>query len=212
MPQVRALDFGRAFYLTSNFEQAAKWARTSVLRRNDGVATVSSFELDESMLSRLNVLRFDAPNVEWLRFVARNRAEQIDDSACDVVIGPVANDNTMPVLNLYFKGAYSEERPVCHEDRECPGMPFVQGGSRCMKRTSPEVLDYYDEEVVRRIVEKYGYGEREALELFLRSKTYQMMANPDMAMWQFGPEGIFNIWESEKITGSPQRSAYLRMD
>lgn len=112
MPQVRALDFGRAFYLTSNFEQAAKWARTSVLRRNDGVATVSSFELDESVLSKLNVLRFDAPNVEWLRFVARNRAEQIDDSACDVVIGPVANDNTMPVLNLYFKGAYSEEEAL----------------------------------------------------------------------------------------------------
>ena len=81
-----------------------------------------------------------------------------------------------------------------------------------MKRTSPEMLDYYDEEVVRRIVEKYGYGEREALELFLSPKTYQMMANPDMAMWQFGPGGIFNIWESERITGSPQRSAYLRMD
>ena len=67
-----------------------------------------------------------------------------------------------------------------------------------MRRTSPEVLDYYDEEVV--------------LELFLASKTYQMMANPDMAMWQFGPGGIFSIWESERITGSPQRSAYLRMD
>ena len=80
-----------------------------------------------------------------------------------------------------------------------------------MKRTSPEVLDYYDEEVVRRIVEKYGYGEREALELFLSSKTYQMMANPEMEMWQFGPGGIFNILESERITGSPQRSAYLRM-
>ena len=81
-----------------------------------------------------------------------------------------------------------------------------------MKRTSPEMLDYYDEEVVRRIVEKYGYDEREALELFLSSKTYQMMANPDMAMWQFGPGGIFNIWESERITGSPLRSDYLRMN
>ena len=108
MPQVRALDFGRAFYLTSDFEQAAKWAKTSVLRRGDGVATVSSFELDESRLATLNVLRFDAPNAEWLRFVTRNRAEQIDDSGYDVVAGPVANDNTMPVLNFYFKGAYSE--------------------------------------------------------------------------------------------------------
>jgi hypothetical protein len=57
-------------------------------------------------------LRFDAPNVEWLRFVTRNRAEQIDDSGYDVVTGPVANDNTMPVLNLYFKGAYSEEEAL----------------------------------------------------------------------------------------------------
>ena len=112
MPQARALDFGRAFYLTSDFEQAAKWARTSVLRRGDGVATVSSFELDESRLTTLQVLRFDAPNVEWLRFVTRNRAEQIDDSGFDVVVGPVANDNTMPVLNLYFKGAYSEEEAL----------------------------------------------------------------------------------------------------
>ena len=112
MPQVRALDFGRAFYLTSDFEQAAKWARTSVLRRGDGIASVSSFELDELRLTTLNVLRFDAPNVEWLRFVTRNRAEQIDDSGYDVVAGPVANDNTMPVLNLYFKGAYSEEEAL----------------------------------------------------------------------------------------------------
>ena len=112
LPQVRALDFGRAFYLTSDFEQAAKWAKTSVLRRGDGVATVSSFELDESRLATLNVLRFDAPNAEWLRFVTRNRAEQIDDSGYDVVAGPVANDNTMPVLNLYFKGAYSEEEAL----------------------------------------------------------------------------------------------------
>ena len=112
MPQVRALDFGRAFYLTSDFEQAARWARTSVLRRGDGIATVSSFELEETGLSSLNILRFDSPNVEWLRFVTRNRAEQIDDSGYDVVAGPVANDNTMPVLNLYFKGAYSEEEAL----------------------------------------------------------------------------------------------------
>ncbi|MBR4172394.1 MAG: hypothetical protein IKR48_12145 [Kiritimatiellae bacterium] len=81
-----------------------------------------------------------------------------------------------------------------------------------MTRTSVDILDYYDEEVVQRITEKYGYSEREALELFLNSQTYRMLANPAMEMWQFGPEGIFNIWESEKITGSPKNSAYLRME
>ena len=33
MPRARALDFGQAFYLTSDREQSAKWAKTSVLRR-----------------------------------------------------------------------------------------------------------------------------------------------------------------------------------
>ena len=112
MPRTRALDFGRAFYLTSDPEQAAKWARTSVLRREGGVATVSLFDLDEVRLQALRVLRFNAPDTGWLRFVTRNRAEQIDDSGYDIVVGPVANDNAMPVLNLYFKGAYSEEEAV----------------------------------------------------------------------------------------------------
>lgn len=79
-----------------------------------------------------------------------------------------------------------------------------------MKTVDPEMLDYYDEEVVRRIVEKYGFAPMEALFLFLNSQTYRMLANPAMEMWQFGPGGIFDMWESERVTGSPQRSSYLR--
>ena len=62
-----------------------------------------------------------------------------------------------------------------------------------MNSVPVDILDYYDEEVVRRIVEKYGYGEREALEQFLGSQTYRMLVNPSMEMWQFDPDGIFNI-------------------
>ncbi len=79
-----------------------------------------------------------------------------------------------------------------------------------MKTTDPEILDFYDEEVVNRIVEKYAYSEREALDLFLNSETYRMLANPDMAMWEFGPSAIFDMWETERVTGSPRRSVYLR--
>ncbi len=50
MPLARALDFGAGFYLTTCFEQAAKWARTTVLRRTGGVATVSIFQLEEYAL------------------------------------------------------------------------------------------------------------------------------------------------------------------
>lgn len=112
MPRVRALDFGQAFYLTSDREQASKWAKTSVLRRGEGVAIVSAYEVDETRIGALRVLRFNGPTADWLRFVSRNRNERIDDSAYDVVCGPVANDNTMPVLNLYFKGAYTEDEAL----------------------------------------------------------------------------------------------------
>ena len=80
-----------------------------------------------------------------------------------------------------------------------------------MSSVPVDVLDYYDAEVVRRIIEKYGYSERDAFEQFIGSQTYRMLANPAMEMWQFGPEGLFNIWESEKVTGSPKNSAYLRI-
>ena len=112
MPRVRALDFGRAFYLTSNLEQASRWARTSVLRRGEGTAVVSVYEFDEVVASALRMLRFDEPDAAWLQYVTRNRTGFADDADYDIVAGPVANDNTMPVLNLYFKGAYSEEEAL----------------------------------------------------------------------------------------------------
>ena len=81
-----------------------------------------------------------------------------------------------------------------------------------MSRLSPDILDFYDKEVVRRIVDKHGFEPHEALALFLHSQTYRMLADSDMEMTQFGPGGIFDIWESERITGDPRRSDYLRMD
>ena len=112
MPCVRALDFGCAFYLTSDFEQASRWARTTVLRRGDGRALVSIYEFDEAAASVLRTLRFGEPNAAWLKYVTSNRTGLSDDTGHDIVAGPVANDNTMPVLNLYFKGAYSEEEAL----------------------------------------------------------------------------------------------------
>ena len=112
LPSVRALDFGRGFYLTSDFEQAARWARTAVLRRGEGAAVVSVYEFDEPAAGALKILRFGSADAGWLEYVARNRTRPTDAPDFDIVSGPVANDNTMPVLNLYFKGAYSEEEAL----------------------------------------------------------------------------------------------------
>ncbi len=111
-PLTRAVDFGRAFYLTTDREQAIKWAKTTTLRRAEGEPIVSIFEIEDRKFTELNRLVFTSPDSDWLRYISHNRNLGIDDSSADVVMGPVANDNTMPVLNLYFKGAYTEEEAL----------------------------------------------------------------------------------------------------
>lgn len=109
----RKLDFGTGFYLTSNLEQAERWAKLTQARRENGTATVSVFEADEKILNTLNVLHFQKADKSWLEFVTQNRknvAQQND--SYDVVIGPVANDRTMPVISLYFSGIYDADETV----------------------------------------------------------------------------------------------------
>lgn len=109
----RKLDFGAGFYLTSNLEQAERWAKLTQARRGNGTATVSVFEADEKILNTLNVLHFQKADKSWLEFVTQNRknvAQQND--SYDVVIGPVANDRTMPVISLYFSGIYDADETV----------------------------------------------------------------------------------------------------
>ena len=103
-PAARALDFGNGFYLTSDFEQAKKWSILTVKRRGEGSPIVSVFKVDEEKLNQLNV--------EWLRYVSSNRKSMNFNDRRDIVVGPVANDNTIPVLNLYLKGAYNEDEAI----------------------------------------------------------------------------------------------------
>lgn len=108
----RRLDFGTGFYLTSSYEQAERWAFLTVKRRGEGKQTITSYDFDEEILSSLKVLNFEGATAEWLKFVANNRNVMnfIDDS--DIVIGPVADDRTMPVIKLYFSGIYDEAETI----------------------------------------------------------------------------------------------------
>ena len=76
----------------------------------------------------------------------------------------------------------------------------------------PEINSYYDREVVRRIVEKYGLEPMEALGTYLRSESYRMLNDPELEMLEFSPQGIFDMWEVEQVTGDPRNSLYLRRD
>lgn len=105
----RTLDFGAGFYTTSDRIQAEKWAQTQTRRRRDGKAIVSLYEFDEKGKNNLNVLSFDCANRKWLNYVSNNRKGIYKGKKFDIVIGPVANDNTMPVINNYIAGVIDEE-------------------------------------------------------------------------------------------------------
>lgn len=79
-----------------------------------------------------------------------------------------------------------------------------------MKRHEPEIMDYYDCEIVKMIEEKYGYSQMEALSKFVCSKTHEMLEDEEYGMTSFGAGGIFDIWEAEMITGNPRNSIYIR--
>ncbi len=108
----RALDFVAGFYLTSSMEQAARWAKTVTRRRGNGVPVVSVFELSEQHLACLSVLRFETANGEWLDYVVQNRRGRAIVNDYDIVIGPVANDSTLPVIDDYMAGVYTKEEAV----------------------------------------------------------------------------------------------------
>lgn len=108
----RRLDFGTGFYLTSSYEQAQRWASLTAKRRGVGNPVITVYEFDESSLSDLHVLRFEKATEEWLRFVSENRNNILFADDSDIVIGPVANDRTMPVIKLYFSGIYDEAETI----------------------------------------------------------------------------------------------------
>ncbi len=106
----RTLDFGTGFYLTTDFEQAKRWAILTTSRKKEGIPTVNVFEIEDKV--NLKVLKFNGTDKEWLEFVTNNRKNKNYKNDYDLIIGPVANDNTMPVINLYVNGVYNEKEAL----------------------------------------------------------------------------------------------------
>ena len=108
----RKLDFGTGFYLTTSYEQAERWAKLTTARRKKGEETITVFYFDETKLAKLNVLIFESANTDWLKYASNNRNNDNAADDYDIVIGPVANDRTAPVLAAYFAGIYDEEETI----------------------------------------------------------------------------------------------------
>lgn len=108
----RTLDFGYGFYLTSSIEQATRWAKAVTRRRGEGIPSVNVYDFDKHNLLKLKVLQFDTANGDWLDYVVQNRRGDSVPGNFDLVIGPVANDSTLRVIDDYMSGVYTKEEAV----------------------------------------------------------------------------------------------------
>lgn len=103
-------DFGKGFYTTVLPAQSKEWAYRLSLREKKKDYYVYEFLFEESPI--LKVKRFDRLNEEWLEFIKLNRIKGGLQHDYDVVIGPVADDNTMETVQLYMANILTEEEAV----------------------------------------------------------------------------------------------------
>jgi hypothetical protein len=71
---LRALDFGTGFYLTSSETQAIRWARIVTKRRRLGEPILNVYEFGEEKTNTLKVLKFETAN-EALKLLRFERSE-----------------------------------------------------------------------------------------------------------------------------------------
>ena len=97
------VDFGRGFYATPLYEQAAKWCGKFKRRGKDGI--ISRYEYDESRESELKMLKFDSYSEEWLDFIISCRKGQAHQY--DIVEGPMADDQIWNFVEGFIAGRVS---------------------------------------------------------------------------------------------------------
>lgn len=87
-------DFGQGFYLSADYEQAMAMAKTKVEQLEYGTPIVLAFEVDETLMEKLNIKMFNEYSEEWAEFILLNR-RNFDAAPAhnyDIVFGPIAND------------------------------------------------------------------------------------------------------------------------
>lgn len=81
-----------------------------------------------------------------------------------------------------------------------------------MNKLDTSNLEYYDEEVIKMICEKYNIKKWNALRDFIDSKTHELLEDAENGLTIYGAGAIFDMWECEKLTGDPRNSTYIRWD
>lgn len=107
-------DFGKGFYTTTDFEQAARWAHIKKERANSVNAIVSVYEIADDLLenSNLMIMQYKGATESWLNFVVENRRSEELLHNYDIVLGPVANDKLYATISMYENGDLDVEAAI----------------------------------------------------------------------------------------------------
>lgn len=87
-------DFGKGFYFSAEYDQAMAMAKIKVEQLGSGTPTVLAYDVDETLMDTLKVLRFSEYSEEWAKFILLNRKNSTDLPIhnYDIVFGPIADD------------------------------------------------------------------------------------------------------------------------
>jgi len=112
MNRFKTLDFGEGFYTTENEEQARIFAVKVCERRAPPLRPVVNCYAFNGNLADFSVLRFDAPDAQWLDFVVGRRRGIELNPKYDIIIGPVADDDVFGTIVLYEAGQLDKESAI----------------------------------------------------------------------------------------------------
>jgi len=98
-------DFGKAFYLSENYQQAMEMAQFKA-EFTDTEPVVSVFEFDKGLMTDLRCKCFEGYTEEWAHFVYDHRTEPQGKTLhdYDIVYGPIANDRIGAQITRYRQG------------------------------------------------------------------------------------------------------------
>ena len=107
----RNLDFGKAFYVTTNEEQAKRWALRKADLLNSESAIVSVYMLSEKQ-NDFAVLDLSNDIEEWIDFVCDCRNGNNCYEKYDIIKGKVADDKVYRVVDMYRNGIWDKDRAI----------------------------------------------------------------------------------------------------
>lgn len=117
-------DFGRAFYLSDDRQQALEMAQFRAAFE-DCPAVVNEYEVNDDVFRKLRYKCFEEYSEEWAHFVYNHRTEPngLTLHDYDIVYGPIANDRIGAQITR-FKQGYISFDEFLHRIQYIKGITF----------------------------------------------------------------------------------------